>query len=105
MKKFLAVMVNGFLFAIPIGAVFFLFAKSLRALQQAVKPLADAVGVHRLLGEFALLIVSVALIMAFCFVLGLLVQRAAFLRVVGESVEGVVVRVNNREMTPPVRDL
>jgi uncharacterized membrane protein len=93
MKRFLSVMFNGVMFAIPLGAVIFLFGKLLDSLQRMVEPLANAVGVQKFLGEFALLIVSVALIMLFCFVLGLLLQRAAILRAVGDSVEGFAVRV------------
>lgn len=93
MKRFLSMMVNGVLFAIPLGAVIFLFGQLLSSLQRLVEPLANVVGVHKFFGEFALLIVSVAVIMLFCFVLGLLLQRAAVLRVVGDSVEGFAVRV------------
>lgn len=93
MKRFLSVMVNGVLFAIPLGAVIYLFGRLLNSLQRLVEPLANAVGVQKFLGEFALLIVSIALIMLFCFVLGLLLQRAAVLRVVSDSVEGFAVRV------------
>jgi uncharacterized membrane protein len=93
MKNVLSTMINGILFAIPLGAVIFIFGKLLASLQKLVGLLADQVGVHRLLGEFTLVVVSVALIMLFCFVLGVLLQRATFLRVVGDSVEGFAVRV------------
>lgn len=93
MKRFLSVMFNGVMFAIPLGAVIYLFGKILNSLQRLVEPLANAVGVQKFFGEFALLIVSVAVIMLFCFVLGLLLQRAAVLRVVGDSIEGFAVRV------------
>jgi uncharacterized membrane protein len=93
MKRILAVMFNGVMFAIPLGAVIYLFGIILTSLQRLVEPLANAVGVQKFLGEFALLIISVAMIMLFCFALGLLLQRAAVLRVVGNSIEGFAVRV------------
>ena len=86
-------MFNGIMFAIPLGAVIYLFGKVLNSLQRLVEPLANAVGVQRFLGEFALLVISVGMIMLFCFVLGLLLQRAAVLRLVGDSIEGFAVRV------------
>ena len=93
MKRFLSIMFNGIMFAIPLGIVIYLFSKIVTSLERLVEPLANAVGVQRLLGEFALLIISVVIIMLFCFVLGLLLQRAAVLRVVGDSIEGFAVRV------------
>lgn len=93
MKRFLSVMFSGIMFAIPLGIVIYLFSKIVNSLERLVEPLANAVGVQRLLGEFALLIISVAIIMLFCFALGLLLQRAAVLRVVGDSIEGLAVRV------------
>ena len=57
MKRFHSVMVNGVLFAIPLGAVIYLFGRLLSSLQRLVEPLANAVGVQKFLGEFALLMV------------------------------------------------
>jgi uncharacterized membrane protein len=93
MKKFITTMVNGLLFAIPLGVVILLFSKLLLSLEKLVEPVADLMGIQRFLGQFALTIVSVGLILVFCFALGYLLQRAIFLRTVGEAVEGFAVRV------------
>ena len=93
MKKLLPTIVNGILFAIPLGIVLYIFGKLLRTLEKLVGPIANMMGIQRLFGEFTLTIVAIILILLFCYVLGVLLQRASFLRMMGESVEGVAVRL------------
>jgi uncharacterized membrane protein len=93
MKKILSTTVSGLLFAVPIGLMFFLFSKLLKTLEKIISPIADKTGIQGILGEFTLTILSVALFMLFCYILGQIIQRATFLRVMGEGVEGFAVRM------------
>lgn len=92
MKKFVSTMMNGALFVFPLGLLMIVSVKLFISLEHLIRPLADGIGVQRLLGKFTLTIFSVALILFFCFVLGLLLQRATILNRVSDAIEGVVVR-------------
>lgn len=92
MKKIISTMVNGVLFAIPLGLLIYVFGKLLVSLERLVSPLAEDMGVQRLLGEFTLTILAILLFLLFCFILGYLLQKAAFLSLVSETLEGFAVR-------------
>lgn len=93
LKRFLAIMISGVLFALPLGAVFYIFAKIIGTLKKLEAPLADKIGIQHFLGEFTLTALAIAALVLLCFALGLLLQRATLLRLMGDSVESVAVRV------------
>lgn len=93
LKRFLAIMISGVLFALPLGVLLYIFARFIGTLKKLEAPLADKIGIQHFLGEFTLTVLAISALVLLCFALGLLLQRATVLRLMGDSVEGVAVRV------------
>ena len=65
---------KGLTLAIPVGVVLYVFIKLLGILQKIITPVAANLGIERILGELTLTILAVFLLLAFMFLLGLLMQ-------------------------------
>ncbi|MBB5191827.1 hypothetical protein HNQ50_002557 [Silvimonas terrae] len=68
LKRFISIMVSGVLFALPRGALVYVFFRVLGILKKLEAPLADKMGVEHLLGEFTYLRLGCCYCSVFCLV-------------------------------------